>query len=175
MAEYQIPDAFELCCCTRPLRAPWTARRPNQSILKVISPGCSLEGLMLKLQLQYFGHLMQRANSLEKTLMLEEIEDKRRRGCQILRWLDSITYSMDMNWHKLWEIVQDIGAWHATVLVIAKSWMLLSNWTTTNQLIQLCLINLYNCFKYNLSSFSKSIYEMIFISIFSNTHTHIHK
>ena len=89
MAEYQIPDAFELWCCTRSLRVPWTTRRPNQSILKEISPGCSLEGLVLKLQLQYFGHLMGRANSLEKTLMLEEIEDKRRRGCQILRWLDA--------------------------------------------------------------------------------------
>ena len=158
---------------TRPLRVPWTARRSNQSILKEISPEYSLEGLMQKLQLQYFSHLMWRANSLEKTLMLEEIEDKRRRGCQIVRWLDSITYSMDMNWQKLWEIVQDRGAWHAIILAIAKSWMLLSNWTTTNQLTQLCLINLSNCFKYNnLSSFYKSIYEMIFISIFSNTHTH---
>ena len=96
-AEHRRIDAFELCCWRRLLRVPWTARRSNQSILKEISPGCSLEGLMLKLKLQYFGHLMQRANSLEKTLMLRKIESRRRRGRQRMRWLDGITDSMDMS------------------------------------------------------------------------------
>ena len=163
-------DAFELWCWRRLLRVPWTARWSSQSILKEISPWCSLEGLMLKLKLQYFGHLMRRVDSLEETRMLGGIGGRRIRGQQRMRWLDGITDSMDMNLSKLWELVMDREAWRAVIHGVAKSWTQLSDWTELNWSLYL-LVGLWRqrasgCFSFFFFSFNHKLEKSPCLSVF---------